>query len=756
VFASLQHRCYAPRNPAGGGGFQVFLNNQVEGVPDFAGLGFDVRWLAPAACTFPLAVGIHDGSRSGSLTLEFDFSSFHFDSAVRERFTKAFQRLLESWVEDPDRPLSSIPLCSESGRETVLTRFNAAVVAPEWRGGARAEWSAQAAREPGRIALEQGDGCFSYGALEGRAQRLAGSLRAQGVGRGSVVPVWAERGVDLVVAWLGVWHAGGAFLPLDPRDPLARIEQIVAQCGAGIVLTDGRKAPAGSEARFASVEQLVEASPGQVEGAADAAADLAYVIYTSGSTGRPKGVLIEHGGMANHLACKIEALELGRDDCVAHSASPAFDISIWQLMAAMQVGARVRVVSDEVVRDPEQLLFEWEEAGVTVAEVVPSLLRVLLEMLDRMEEAPRLERLRWLLVTGEVLEAASCRRWLAHYPRVPLVNAYGPTECSDDVTHEVVLKPPEGSSVPIGAVLPNLRTYVVDSAGQLVEPGCVGELWVGGLGVGRGYLDDPERTKACFGTDPWWPGGRVYQTGDRAHFDAAGQLYYHGRRDTQVKLRGFRVELGEIERVLTTLPGVRAAAAVVADSRLRAFVELKDEEADCEHLVPALSERLPAHMVPARIECLHALPISPNGKINRSFLQKLPSPNPEAGMATEPDSGSAVVPNCSDPSASSRTSALCEIAARLLGLDDVSPNDDFFELGGESLLAMHLIAHARQTLGLRITLQKLVQARTMASLAALPGLEAPPRPIPRASRRRATLQPSANSPAERSGVRSRE
>jgi amino acid adenylation domain-containing protein len=283
---------------------------------------------------------------------------------------------------------------------------------------------------------------------------------------------------------------------------------------------------------------------------------LAYVIYTSGSTGVPKGVMVEHGGMLNHLLAKISDLGLGAEDVVAQTASQAFDISVWQFLAALLIGGRVEVFGEEEAHDPARLLDGVEQEGVTVLETVPSLLRAMLDEVER--RAPgreRLSRLRWLIPTGEALPPELTRRWLAAHPTVPLVNAYGPTECSDDVTHHIINRPPasEEFNTPIGRPVANTRLYVLDAGMQLLPVGVLGELYVGGAGVGRGYLYDAAKTASVFVPDPYSgeAGARLYRTGDVGRWLPDGTLEFLGRIDHQVKVRGFRIELGEIEAVLT-------------------------------------------------------------------------------------------------------------------------------------------------------------------------------------------------------------
>src|SRR6185437_4787412 len=447
---------------------------------------------------------------------------------------------------------------------------------------------------------------------------------------------------------------------------------------------------------------------------------LAYVIYTSGSTGVPKGAMVEQRGMINHLLAKVADLGLGAGDAVAATASPSFDISVWQMLAVLLAGGRLEVFPDQVAVDPGLLLGELEARRVTVAEVVPSVLHEMAEHAAGSDGRPELDALRWLLVTGEALPPGLCRAWYRQYPAVRLLNAYGPTECSDDVTHHVVEPVPEqtAASVPVGRPLANTRLFVLDEWLCPVPPGVTGELYVAGAGLGRGYAGRAGLTAERFVADPFDQDGgrRLYRTGDVARWTPGGQLVFVGRADEQVKIRGFRVEPGEVEAVLAACPRVARAAVVVrqdttSDNRLVAYVV---PAADGENpraegaagLVAASREfaasRLPEYMVPAAVVVLDRLPLTPNGKLDRKAL-----PAPDFAAAA----GSGRSP------ANAREELLCQAFAEILGLESVGPEDDFFALGGHSLLAVRLASRVRTVLGAEVPVRALFEAPTPAALA---------------------------------------
>jgi amino acid adenylation domain-containing protein len=445
---------------------------------------------------------------------------------------------------------------------------------------------------------------------------------------------------------------------------------------------------------------------------------LAYVIYTSGSTGAPKGTMIEQRGMLNHLYAKVDALGLSDADTIAQTASQCFDISVWQFLAALLVGGRVHIFKDEVSHDPERLLLEVERQRVTILETVPSLLHMLLQTIETgAGNKPRLQLLRWLIPTGEALPPAFCGRWLAAYPHIPLLNAYGPTECSDDVTHFPIYRPLEDDLVntPIGRPIPNMRLYILDRTLNPLPLGVAGELYVGGVGVGRGYLGDPQRTAEAFlvDADPAGDGapGRLYKTGDLARYRPDGTIEFLGRIDHQVKLRGYRIELGEIETVLGQHEAVRQAVVVArqdapGDKRLAAYVVPAEGSAlDTAELKQHLLQSLPAYMLPGSFVVLEALPLTPNGKLDRAAL-----PAPEPGQFDRRETYAAP------------RNDLEEVVAgtweEVLGVEQVGIHDSFFELGGHSLLLMQVISRLRSALQVELLPGHFAGAHTVAQFAA--------------------------------------
>src|SRR5881396_1945465 len=462
---------------------------------------------------------------------------------------------------------------------------------------------------PNAIAAVHGDRQWTYRQLNGRANQLARALLARGLCREGVVAVVTERNLDWMAAVLAIFKAGGAYLPIEPHFPADRIARTLSRAGCRLVLTErGSTATLGPALDSLSGIQRLFIDAAYEEGHADddlgievAPDQLAYIYFTSGSTGEPKGAMCEHAGMLNHLFAKIDDLGITDKDVVAQTAPQCFDISLWQLVSALLVGGRTLVVEQEAVLDARRFIGKIVDGRVNVVQVVPSYLEVLLSYL---EQHPReLPDLRCVSVTGEALKKEVTERWFAAQPGIKLVNAYGLTETSDDTNHEVMDCVPRRDRVPLGRPINNVHVYVVDEHLSPVPLGAPGELVFSGLCVGRGYVNDPERTRGAFLADPHREGQRLYRSGDYGRWLPEGKLEFLGRRDTQVKINGFRIEIGEIENKLLRMPGVREGAVVVTggtdqSKHLVAFYAAQ-RPLDANALRDQFRESLPEYMVPS-------------------------------------------------------------------------------------------------------------------------------------------------------------
>ncbi|MEU2774264.1 amino acid adenylation domain-containing protein [Streptomyces sp. NPDC007162] len=631
-----------------------------------------------------------------------------------ERFIVWLDRFVTAGADDR---LGTLDLLTP-GERTRLTRVLTGPERPEPYVGVVERVRARAAERPDAVAVTDDAGSLTYARLVGRAGALTRRLTGSGP-----VALLVEPGRDFVVAELGVLGSGRAFLPLDARSPHARLTALLADSSASSLVTDEANrdlaqqlaAEAGRELDLLVLDGA-EDTPENLPPVAGGPGDLAYVIFTSGSTGKPKGAMVQRGGMINHLLAKVEELSLTRADSLVHNAPVTFDITVWQTLTTLLVGGRVRVVSRETAADPDALFGVIGVEGLTVLEVVPSLLRATLDAWDTTGSAPHLPGLRWMISNGEALAPELCERWFARYPTVPLVNMYGPTECSDDVTHAYVRHGDllDGAYVPIGRPLRNTRLYVLGDELRPVPQGVPGELFIGGAGVGRGYLADPGRTATTFVPDPFvGRGARMYRTGDRVVLRADGQLDFIERRDHQVKIRGHRIELGEVEAALRALAGVSdavvtASADQAGQKRLIGYF-VADQNAehapDADAVRDGLGRVLPGYMVPAALVALDRLPLTAHGKVDRKALPAPDFAAPTAAVAA--------------PEAPrSRTEQIIgEVLAEVLGLPSVGRDDSFFALGGDSISSIQVVSRARRA-GLVITSRDVFLHRTPAAIAA--------------------------------------
>jgi amino acid adenylation domain-containing protein len=567
---------------------------------------------------------------------------------------------------------------------------------------------------PGAVAAVHGDRQITYGELNARANRVARALLARGLRREGVVAVVTERNLDWLAAVLGIWKAGGAYLPIEPHFPAERIRRTMSRAGCGSVLTE----PASRTTLDAALRELpgiraLEVGDADAEGHAEDDLDLtvgpgrlAYVYFTSGSTGEPKGAMCEHGGMLNHVLAKIDDLGIDEGSVVAQTAPQCFDISLWQLVSALVVGGRTLLVEQDVILDVERFVERIVDGRVGVLQVVPSYLEAVLSYLE--QHPRRLPDLRCVSATGEALKTELVQRWFAAQPGIPLVNAYGLTETSDDTNHEVMRRGPDHDRVPLGRPIANVFLYVVDRHLTPVPLGAPGEIVFSGICVGRGYVNDPERTGAAFLPDPHRPGQRLYRSGDHGRWLPDGTLDYLGRRDDQVKIRGFRIEIGEIENALLRVPGVHDGAVVVPERadgsrRLVAFYTAAQPHRP-DQLCERLAASLPGYMLPTAFHWRPALPVTANGKIDRTAL---------TALAGELD----VVEDAVEAPSTPTEQRVAAAWARVLGVpaDQIGRRDDFFERGGTSLTAVKLAV----ALDRAVSLKDLVRCPVLADLAEL-------------------------------------
>ncbi|MEV0569340.1 amino acid adenylation domain-containing protein, partial [Dactylosporangium sp. NPDC050588] len=630
---------------------------------------------------YPVAVSVDDDGTG--FTLDVDAVAPIDPHTIAAMLRTATAGLVTALEAGAPAELASLPVLDPAGREQVLSEWNGTAVARPATTVADL-FAVQAARTPQAPAVVFDGATATFAELDARAARVAAHLRSLGAGPESVVAVRLPRSIDLVVAVLGVVKAGAAFLPVDPDLPDERVAFMLADADARIVLSDVDVPATGAQ-------QPVTVDPGHP----------AYVIYTSGSTGTPKGVVVSHAAIANTLRWLTDGYGIGAADRILHKTPVGFDVAVWELFLPLVAGATLVVARPGGHRDPAYLAALIREQRVTVAKFVPSMLQVLLTE----PTLPECETLRHVFGGGEELPAALRDRFRQVLPGARLHNTYGPTEAAVTVTSHECDPHATGTVVPIGRPMENVRTYVLDDRLQPVPAGVPGELYLAGVQLARGYVNQPALTAQRFVADPLGIGERLYRTGDVVRWTAGGDLVFLGRADEQVKIRGFRIEPGEIQAVLAGHPQVGQVAVVAtADQRLVAYVV---GAADLGELRAFAAARLPEYMVPAFVS-LDALPVTVNGKLDR---RALPAPDfAAAGTGRGP--------------ANIREELLCLGFADVLGLDPagdpVGVDDNFFALGGHSLLAVRLVEWLRLR-GVSVSVRALLEAPTPAGVAAAAG-----------------------------------
>ncbi|MFD6304383.1 amino acid adenylation domain-containing protein, partial [Streptomyces sp. NPDC060223] len=674
VVEALNPPRVAGRNPL----FQVMLgyHHRPDGDPDVLGLAAEWFDMDTGMAKFDLHFTFVDETDRVVLLLE--FATDLFDRTTAERLAARMLRLLGQVAAEPDRLVRELEVLEETERVRVLTDWNATghavpdLTLPEL-------FRAQAARTPEATALVFEDQRLTYAELDARVEHTAHVLAGLGAGPEETVAVALPRSVDLVVALLATHRAGAAYLPLDPDYPADRLALMVEDARPVCVIRDAL--PTG---------------PGAPLPTSYDPRHPAYVIYTSGSTGRPKGVVVPHAGIVNRLLWMQDEYGLTPADRVLQKTPSSFDVSVWEFFWPLITGAALVVALPEGHRDPAYLARLIREQGVTTVHFVPPMLQLFLEEPSVADCAG----LRRVMCSGEALPAALARRF-HEVLSAELHNLYGPTEVSVDVT--AIEIGPCATTVPIGRPVWNTRTYVLDAGLRPVPPGVAGELYLAGAQLARGYLDRPSLTAERFVADPYapTPGARMYRTGDLARWTADGTVEYLGRTDDQVKVRGFRVEPGEIEAVLAAHPSVARATVVALDQVLVAYVIPAAGHVDATALRVHASATLPAHMVPAAYVTLDAMPLTPNGKLDR---RALPAPDLTAETTD-------TLPR------TPREEILCGLFADVLRLQRVGVHDDFFALGGHSLAAMRLAGRVRAALGAEVSLRTVFEAATVARLA---------------------------------------
>ncbi|HVG10759.1 MAG TPA: amino acid adenylation domain-containing protein [Thermoanaerobaculia bacterium] len=645
------------------------------GIEDVRVLDARANHVSRAPVTF---VARPDGGRL-HLTLTWDRQ--RFEPSEPGRWIGHFLTLLRGMAEDPDRTLAGLPLLAEAERHQLSVEWNDTAIAFPSGPTLHGLFLAQAERTPDAVAIVSHDGeSITYGELAERSAGLARQLRELGVGPEVRVGVSLRRSPRQIEAILAVLQAGGAYVPLDPDDPPERREWIAADCGAALILDEG----------------MIDRAPSPAERGRAGEGALAYILYTSGTTGRPKGAMTSHRAAVNHIRWAQSAFPLAPGEGGLVKAPLGFDASVREIFWPLSMGGRLVVTKPGGERDPDHLIEMIQRKGAAVVSLVPSLLAA---VLDR-EIAPT--RLRRITAGGEVLSVELAERCRERLPDTALSNHYGPTETAVNATAWEYR--PGDRSIPIGRPLANVRIDVLDPWGDPVPIGAAGEVCVGGTGVGRGYVGRPDLTAERFVPDPNVRGARRYRTGDLARWRPDGALEFLGRVDLQVKLRGIRVEPEEVEAALAACPGVRQAAVLARDGALVAYVLPEVQDPSLPSALRAeLGGRLPAFLIPSLILLVDSFPRTPSGKIDRRALARMEVQEPIAEGFEAP-----------------RTPVeeqIAEVWSEVLKRPRIGIRDDFFALGGHSILAIQVATRLREAFGVEVPLRQIFEASTLADLA---------------------------------------
>lgn len=661
---------------------------------------------------YPLNVLVIPGD---NLTLRLTYDPQRFQAAAIEQMLQHLHVLLCQMVARPEQPIRELSLLTPEERQHVLTlgrrtpqAYPASVCLPDL-------FDAQAMRHPDRIALVYEDQCVSYGALQQQADVLANRLRACGVGVEAPVGICLDRSPAMITSILAVLKAGAAYLPLDPASPTERLAFMLADAAVRVVITQQNLRPVlpslpvdviDIDDRNTVVAPLTTQEPVHLS-----AANMAYVMYTSGSTGTPKGVAVTHANVVRLLAATDDCYGFTAQDVWTLFHSYAFDFSVWEMWGALAYGGKLLIIPYAVSRSPRDFLEVLSREGVTVLNQTPTAFRELLKE-EAATELPL--RLRYVIFGGEALDLQALHSWFAHHgeSRPCLVNMYGITETTVHVTYRALTAADADATTGsvIGAPLDDLQLYLLDTWQQPVPVGVVGEIYVGGAGLARGYLGQPALTAERFVPHPFDPAGgaRLYRTGDLARWGADGDLVYRGRIDDQVKVRGFRIELGEIEAALRRQPDVQDAIVLARTSaegaQLVAYVVSAAPLGDTAIRL-ALAQSLPDYMIPAHVVWLSHLPLTPNGKLDRRALLALETreTTPEAAYT---------------PPRNAREQRLADAWTTVLGVDRVGIDDSYIALGGDSIRALPLVARSRED-GVPCTVADLFRVQTIRGLVAL-------------------------------------
>ncbi|MBE6048598.1 MAG: amino acid adenylation domain-containing protein, partial [Clostridium sp.] len=660
------------------------------------------------------------------------YSTQIYKESTINRIADNYIKLLSSIVEDVEIKILDIDIISESEKKK-LNSFNQNDIEFPVDRCLHQLFEEQVQKTPDKIAVTFEGRELTYNDLNKKSNQLANLLRLKGVKNNKFVAVICDKSIELLISILAVFKAGGAYIPIDPSLPQDRIDYIVKNSQVTAVLTQSKyiQNVADKSNTYICVDEfndnnleyeildkklINECSCENLENINEPT-DLAYAIYTSGSTGMPKGAMIRHNGMVNHIYAKIKDLNLNDRDVVLQNASISFDISVWQLLAALLVGGKTAIVSLETSRDVELLFNYIKKEKVTIFEIVPTLLSVFLDVVEKKSEQDRkLNKLRYTIVTGEEVSVNLVNRWFEHYKEVNIVNAYGPTEASDDITHYIIKDKfsEDVRRVSIGKPISNMKIYILDKYNKLAPIGVKGEICVTGIGVGAGYLNNESKTKESFIENSFEKDSKylVYKTGDLGRWNENGLIDFFGRKDNQIKLRGFRIELEEIDSVSESYECIEKLVTVIKkennDSKIVAYFTTNEEnDFNLDKFKEYLKSKIPYYMIPAKFIKIDSIPLTSNGKVDRKLLENY--------------SGGEVFNSKEEINKfevrTETESKVIEIWKEVLSVDDIGINSDFFEIGGHSVTILKVASRIKEIYEVDIPVKCLFENTTVKQLA---------------------------------------
>ncbi|MBH5318584.1 amino acid adenylation domain-containing protein [Paenibacillus sp. GSMTC-2017] len=655
------------------------------------------------------------------LRCELEYNTSLFRKTTMEQLTERWIFLLEQVASQPELDCLSMQLLTEKEEALILNEWNGTEHSYPKDRTVHGSFERQALKTPHHVAVRSSEGTLTYEQLNDRANQVARLLRSKGVGADTIVPITSQRSLSMMIGIMGILKAGGAYLPIDPEFPEDRIRYILDDCGANLICTErkwlGKMPFAGEVIVLEDLDEGTSHETGSMLVPIAGPNNLAYVIYTSGSTGKPKGVMIEHEAVINRLNWMQTAYPIHEQDVILQKTPITFDVSVWELFWWSFVGASVYLLEPRGEKEPQLIQKVMKEQAVTVMHFVPSMLGVFLQYAaetgkranGELEKASIFGAMRYVFTSGEALKPAH----VAGFYRMiedgdadtKLINLYGPTEATVDVSSYDCATYEQGS-VPIGSPIHNIKLYIVDEKHRLQPIGMAGELCIAGVGLARGYLNRDDLTNEKFVLDPFVPGGRMYLTGDRARWLPDGNIEYLGRFDHQVKIRGLRIECGEIEHALLQLESISDAVVVAVKDRtneetLCAYIA-SEHRLDERDIKGSLKRKLPDYMVPSLYVFMDALPLNASGKIDRG---RLPQPSlAQSAGGREP---------------SSRVERIvAELWIGVLGVSQISTSDHFFQLGGHSLRAAQLAGQVEQRLGVTFSLKDVFAHPVLEEMAA--------------------------------------